>query len=274
VEPHKEDKEYNPKVSKSPGTGFLNQKVKRSIRPGIEIRASPPYPDSRPYFSGAGEDLPPSFFLERAFGHDHLPAGRYGSGSVDSDGFPATEIPTRYSSSMDVDDDDEDRPQDLGQAAIAGLRVRGGPFRKTPPAPAAAGDDPYNPRQPAAKPDSPWWPPTHALPTPRPRANVRESSKSNKFKSVSIGRVTQSTTRHVKFDANTKPVVTRKISKRPSKDKKGGYKTSPKKSKVLESWVKKALPVMPVAIQNLVTRAKHLDEQLRAGDVPVYAYIK
>lgn len=272
VEPRKEDKEDNPIISQSLGAGFLNQKAKRSIHPGIEIRASPPYPDSRPYFSAAGEDLPPSFFLERTFGHDHLPTGRYGSGSVDSDGLPTTAIPIRGSSSMDIDD--EDMPQDLGQATIAELRARGAPFGKTPPAPAAAGDDPYNPRQPADKPDSPWWPPTHALPTPRPRANVRESSKSNKFKSVSISRVTQSTTRHVKFDTNTKPAVTRKIIKRPAKDKKGGYKTGPKKSKVLESWVKKALPVMPVAIQNLVTRAKHLDEQLRAGDVPVYAYIK
>jgi hypothetical protein len=168
--------------------------------------------------------------------------------------------------------DDEDGLRDLQQAAIDKFWARR--LRKTSPAPTARNDDPYNPQQPAAKPNSPWWPPTHALPTTRPRAKVRESSKSSQFKSVSISRVTQSTARHVRFDTNTKPVVTSKISKWPAKDKKGGYKTGPKKSKVLESWVKKALPVMPVAIQNLVTRARHLNEQLRDGDVPIYAYIK
>ncbi|WZH39375.1 hypothetical protein QYS62_000292 [Fusarium acuminatum] len=266
VEPHKGD----PITSRSPSAGFVNQKAKRSIRPGIEIRASPPYPDSRPYFSAVGRNSPPAFLENRAFGKAPSPAGQYGSGSADSYGPPATAIRTRDSSSMNIDD--EDGLRDLQQAAIDKFWARR--LRKTSPAPTARNDDPYNPQQPAAKPNSPWWPPTHALPTTRPRAKVRESSKSPQFKSVSISRVTQSTARHVRFDTNTKPVVTSKISKWPAKDKKGGYKTGPKKSKVLESWVKKALPVMPVAIQNLVTRARHLNEQLRDGDVPIYAYIK
>ncbi|KAM0199864.1 hypothetical protein ACHAPI_002962 [Fusarium lateritium] len=267
----RKNKEGDPRIPRSPGAGFLNQKAKRSIHPKIELRASPPYPDSLPYFSAVNNNPEPTFLPRRTYGQAHLPAGRFDGVNINSDGLPATAISAQDSFDMDVDD--EDKPQDLQQGAVAEPRARVITFAKTPPAP-AAGVDPYNPQQPAVKAESPWWPPTHALPTPWPRANVRESSKSPKFKSISISRVTQSTSRHVRFDVNTKPAVTRKISKRPAKDKKGGYKTGPKKSKALESWVKKSLPVMPVAIQNLVTRAKHLDEQLRVGDVPIYAYIK
>ncbi|KAF5657854.1 hypothetical protein FHETE_10185 [Fusarium heterosporum] len=145
--------------------------------------------------------------------------------------------------------------------------------------PLPAGDNPYNQQQPALGLDA-LWPPTHAHADARINPANREPIKrkpvkSPEFRSININRVTQSSVKHVKFNTAPRAVVTSKVSKQPAKDKKNtGRGAAPKKSRALEMWIERAIPVMPVAVQNLVTRVKDLDVQLRAGDVPVYAYIK
>ncbi|KAF4964184.1 hypothetical protein FSARC_7881 [Fusarium sarcochroum] len=144
-------------------------------------------------------------------------------------------------------------------------------------------DNPYRPMQLSPDVGSPIFPPTHAPPSHRPH--------SPEFKTLSISRAIDSSakqvsggetrvpastqsSRQVKFDLPQETVKSSKISKRPSKDKKLERCSSPKKSKALAAYVQKALPGMPVAIRNLVTRSEHLDARLRRGDVPVYAYMR
>ncbi|KAJ4261557.1 hypothetical protein NW762_006985 [Fusarium torreyae] len=141
-------------------------------------------------------------------------------------------------------------------------------------------DNPYRPmQQPPPPVGSPHFPPTHA---PPPASRHPPSAE---FKTLSINRAVQSSTkqvssasgrpsRQVKFGLSQKNSKSSKIGKRSSRDKKLERWSSPKKSKTLAAYVQNALPGMPVAIRNLVTRSEHLDARLRRGDVPVYAYMK
>ncbi|KAF9767071.1 hypothetical protein IL306_000403 [Fusarium sp. DS 682] len=88
---------------------------------------------------------------------------------------------------------------------------------------------------------------------------------------LQLKRATQISTKSVAFDAPPKPIKSSRVSKRPRKT---GHKTSPRKPITVAEYVEKALPDMPVAIRNLVTRSKHLEAQLRKGDFPVYAFMK
>lgn len=59
--------------------------------------------------------------------------------------------------------------------------------------------------------------------------------------------------------------VSRVQKKSPKRQSKPGSKKSQFRSKALESSIERALPQMPMAIQNLAARSKQLEERLRRG---------
>ncbi|KAF4450752.1 hypothetical protein F53441_6195 [Fusarium austroafricanum] len=72
---------------------------------------------------------------------------------------------------------------------------------------------------------------------------------------------------------SSKSVKSSKVSKRAPKTKKARRIASPHSSNDITAYVQTWLPDMPVAIRNLVTRSKHLEAQLKGGNLPVYAYM-
>ncbi|EKJ79063.1 hypothetical protein FPSE_00811 [Fusarium pseudograminearum CS3096] len=93
---------------------------------------------------------------------------------------------------------------------------------------------------------------------------------------MSINRATQNPARRVRFEDPLKPSKTSKVQKKllSSSTRKAKRVPGPKKSQALEALVQGDTSYMPVAVQNIMSRSKHLEARLKIDAIPIYAYLK
>ncbi|CAG1963149.1 unnamed protein product [Fusarium graminearum] len=93
---------------------------------------------------------------------------------------------------------------------------------------------------------------------------------------MSINRATQNPARRVRFDDPLKPSKTSKVQKKllSSSTRKVKRVPGPKKSQALEALVQGDTSNLPVAVQNIMSRVKHLEARLKIDAIPIYAYLK
>ncbi|KAF4465190.1 hypothetical protein FALBO_7959 [Fusarium albosuccineum] len=80
--------------------------------------------------------------------------------------------------------------------------------------------------------------------------------------------------RVVRFTSPNGNVRPSRVGKRAPKDKKTVHRKRVTKKRVINEYVEKALPSMPVAIRNLAMRTKYLDAKLVEKAIAAYAYVK
>lgn len=125
-------------------------------------------------------------------------------------------------------------------------------------------------RQPQVRPGAQPYVPPHLR---KGQHNVTPSALGEDLANISLKRATQISSSKVAPDISPKSAKSGRVSKKPQKTKKAGYKAPPRKHDVIAEYVEEALPDMPVAFRNLLTRSKYLESQLEKEGFPVYSFV-
>ncbi|KAM0087495.1 hypothetical protein ACKRZS_000018 [Fusarium odoratissimum] len=107
----------------------------------------------------------------------------------------------------------------------------------------------------------------------RGQHNVTPSALGEDLANISLKRATQISTTTVAPDISPKSAKSGRVNKKPQKTKKAGHKAPPRKHDAIAEYVEEALPDMPVAFRNLLTRSKYLESQLEKEGFPVYSFV-
>ncbi|KAK2699632.1 hypothetical protein QWA68_002200 [Fusarium oxysporum] len=107
----------------------------------------------------------------------------------------------------------------------------------------------------------------------RGQHNVTPSALGEDLANISLKRATQISSTKVTPDISPKSAKSGRVSKKPQKTKKAGHKAPPRKHDAIAEYVEEALPDMPVAFRNLLTRSKYLESQLEKEGFPVYSFV-
>ncbi|RGP72075.1 hypothetical protein FSPOR_2920 [Fusarium sporotrichioides] len=93
---------------------------------------------------------------------------------------------------------------------------------------------------------------------------------------TSINRATQHPVRRIRFEDPLKPSKKLKVHKKflSPKIRRVVRRPGPKKSQALEGFVRDNTSYTPVAVQNLLLRARELEARLDADAIPIYAYLR